>query len=330
MKKRVLCIVMVLVMAVTLFPSVSVSVKASGGVRAALDGYCGPWVGRQFPYSYFRGSTEAAGGCHAFVNAVWKNIFGYDTYDGVNRTTSHQTSYDNLGNFIQQNGRVGDILRFSNTHSFIIQSISDSGITAYESRGGRNDNEVLRTTISYSQLRSRYNGVPYFLYQINDDIYYSTDGYVQTWSAPPTGPFQDVSLGDWYFEAVSFSYGRGLMIGSDGLFFPDETITREQAVVIIARLSGGEHLNYAGQSPFDDVDADRWSAAEIAWAKAKGITNGIDGQRFDPTSIVTLQQFEVMLMRHFRLDEWWSGRSTECARANAAYMLHYYVSRYGT
>ena len=116
------------------------------------------------------------------------------------------------------------------------------------------------------------------------------------------------------------------MIGmDDGSFAPYGTLTREQAITIIARLSGDDYLRYEGLAPFDDIASNRWSAAAISWARANGITNGVDGKRFAPSSYVTIDQFEVMLMRHYDLIEQWNGNSVSCSRAEAAALLYEYV-----
>ena len=168
--------------------------------------------------------------------------------------------------------------------------------------------------------------------QITASTVFSADAtiYAQwTQESQSSGAFRDVSPNDWFFECVAFVNEKGLMTGMDtGLFVPHESLTREQAITIIARLSGNDYLNYAGQAPFDDVAANRWSAAAISWARAMGVTTGVGGNRFDPTSMVTYDQFEVMLMRHFGLLESWNGATTPCSRANAAWLLFNYVSRY--
>jgi hypothetical protein len=141
--------------------------------------------------------------------------------------------------------------------------------------------------------------------------------------------FPDIFTDGQYYDAVIFVYERGLMRGMDtGDFAPYETLTREQAVTIIARLSGEDYLEYAGQSSFDDVAADRWSAAAVEWARTAGVTQGVGDNMFAPAGIVTYDQFEVMLMRHFNLREQWHGQSWECTRAGAASLLYAYISAF--
>ncbi len=53
------------------------------------------------------------------------------------------------------------------------------------------------------------------------------------------GPFPDVSADDPAAEAIAFCKGAGLMVGrADGLFHPDEPVTRREMAIILQRLHG--------------------------------------------------------------------------------------------
>ena len=142
------------------------------------------------------------------------------------------------------------------------------------------------------------------------------------------GPFRDVFPEDRFYDAVMFAYEKGLMTGMDSaLFAPDKLLTREQAVTIIARLSNGDYIGYAGQPSYDDVDVKRWSAAAIAWAKATGVIYGQGDNRFDPAGLVTYDQFEAMLMRHYKLSGQGKRQTSAVTRADAAFLLYSYATQ---
>jgi len=53
----------------------------------------------------------------------------------------------------------------------------------------------------------------------------------------PGGIFPDVPAGHWAAEEIRFARDNGLIVGeSDGKFYPDEPLTRAQAVVILKRF----------------------------------------------------------------------------------------------
>lgn len=104
-----------------------------------------------------------------------------------------------------------------------------------------------------------------------------------------TCPLTDVKAGEWYTNAVIWSYNAGVIAGrGDGTFCPDDTITRqEMAVMFYGWLSGGESLIDGEQiktalADFDDgADVASWAQEAVAYCYLANIMVGNDG-RFDP------------------------------------------------
>ena len=95
-------------------------------------------------------------------------------------------------------------------------------------------------------------------------------------------PFKDVREGQWFYEAVKYVYGAGIMDGTgSGIFAPNGTLTRAMAWTILARLDG--------------VDTDggaTWYSIAQEWAIAKGISDGTE-----PMADITREQLVTMLYR---------------------------------
>ena len=92
--------------------------------------------------------------------------------------------------------------------------------------------------------------------------------------------FPDVKADTWYVSYIAQANAKGFISGfEDGLFRPEDTVTREQFVSMIVRLIGLEPVSGAS---FVDVDADRWSAGYINAAVISGIISGYEGGVFDP------------------------------------------------
>ena len=192
--KRLVTLLLLLALAVGFFPVSQPSAQAADNVYTAITNFVSPYVGTNYEYYYkVNGSTKAAG-CHAFVNSVWKNVFGTDVYSGKHTLTEKSSDYSALSSYLQSKGRIGDIIRFDYPHSMLIIGIDNNGITVYESMGhGPSYNTVCKSTYSYEKLASRYAGCTYFLYQVNSAIYQSVqkNGAVasspaQTSAAPTT------------------------------------------------------------------------------------------------------------------------------------------------
>lgn len=116
--------------------------------------------------------------------------------------------------------------------------------------------------------------------------------------------FADVAAADWYREAIGTAYAYGLISGfEDGSFRPAERVTREQAMVIIARamrLAGLEGAKASGKLllPFGDADAvSDWAADGIASSLQAGIVTGRSETVLAPQDYVSRAEVAVMVRR---------------------------------
>lgn len=106
-------------------------------------------------------------------------------------------------------------------------------------------------------------------------------------------PFTDVADGDWFYDAVAYVYGHGIMTGtSDTSFSPNLTTTRGMIVSMLHRLDGGQ---LAERASFSDVDPDAWYADSVSWAVENGIMVGY-GDTFGPNDALTREQMAAVLM----------------------------------
>jgi len=78
----------------------------------------------------------------------------------------------------------------------------------------------------------------------------------------------------------------------DNTFRPENPVTREQFVsMIIEGMGTVTKINLEeippGSGSFNDVEATRWSAKKIQWARANGIVAGKANGEFRPTDPIT-------------------------------------------
>ena len=84
--------------------------------------------------------------------------------------------------------------------------------------------------------------------------------------------FRDVTYEKWYYSAVEYVAGRGLMNGmSANTFEPETNCDRAMVVTILYRLSGSPS---AGNSSFSDVKSSDYFSAAVAWAQSSGVVTG--------------------------------------------------------
>lgn len=131
--------------------------------------------------------------------------------------------------------------------------------------------------------------------------FYMPDQYVSV-SAVFTGkytgvPFNDVSYGDWYYNAVQFVYNRGIMDGVDYYkFAPNGTITRGMILTMLWRMAG-EPFEMPVTS-FTDVEIGRYYTTAVAWACRNGIADGMGESTFGPNDAITREELVTLLYRY--------------------------------
>lgn len=131
--------------------------------------------------------------------------------------------------------------------------------------------------------------------------FYMPDQYVSV-SAVFTGkytsvPFNDVSYGDWYYDAVQFVYSKGIMDGVDYYkFAPNGTITRGMILTMLWRMAG-EPFEMPVTS-FTDVEIGRYYTTAVAWACRNGIADGMGETKFGPNDAITREELVTLMYRY--------------------------------
>lgn len=115
--------------------------------------------------------------------------------------------------------------------------------------------------------------------------------------APKTAEmtFADVAEDAYYAQAVLWAVENGITKGmSETTFSPDQTCTRAHAVAFLYRLDGSPAVT---GSSFQDVAADAYYNAAVAWAVQQGITKGTSETTFSPDETCTRAQIVTFLYR---------------------------------
>ena len=120
--------------------------------------------------------------------------------------------------------------------------------------------------------------------------------------------FEDVDEKTWYYEAVLWCAGLGIMTGTqDRLFSPELTMSRAMLVTALYRMAGEPEPEAASQngetqtqlevSPFDDVPQGAWFYKPVLWGVREGVVKGVGEGRFAPDAAVTREELAVILYR---------------------------------
>lgn len=112
--------------------------------------------------------------------------------------------------------------------------------------------------------------------------------------------FTDVAEDAWYHDYVYDLVYRGVVNGMTATTYePEGKLTRAQFVKLLAcSLADAETLKtYEGKHPFKDSEG-HWAEAYIAWAKDKGIVEGVSATEFAPEAPITREQMATIFGRY--------------------------------
>ena len=114
--------------------------------------------------------------------------------------------------------------------------------------------------------------------------------------------FPDVPPGCFYEEALAWAAENRIVLGyNDGLFRPDEPVTRAQLAALLRRYAGGTPGDPVILADFPDRDdVPRWAAGDLAWAVENELVKGSrSGGRIwlEPLGMATRAQFTTILQR---------------------------------
>lgn len=112
--------------------------------------------------------------------------------------------------------------------------------------------------------------------------------------------FDDVDNGAWYAAAVAWAADNAITEGvGDNLFEPDAPITREQIATMLLRYANEKGISAQQQAQnFDDADnISDWAKEAVLMARALGVVEGKEDNRFDPQASATRAEVAAMFMR---------------------------------
>jgi len=127
-----------------------------------------------------------------------------------------------------------------------------------------------------------------------------TSSFASPATAIDSSPFYDVPTASVAFDAVNWAHSTELVTGYNGMFSPNNNMTRAQFALVLYRYDGEPPAESSGM--FLDVAPDRPSYRAITWAHESGIVTGAAG-RFNPDDSMTRAQMVLMLHRYSEYKE---------------------------
>lgn len=111
--------------------------------------------------------------------------------------------------------------------------------------------------------------------------------------------FTDTAPGAWYEDAIAWADAEGIMTGyGNGMFGPDDVLTREQLATVFWRLAGEVEVDASLDEFIDGDDTSPWAIAAVKWAVSTGLLQGYDDTDvLDPNGDLTRAQMATVMYR---------------------------------
>lgn len=136
-------------------------------------------------------------------------------------------------------------------------------------------------------------------------VLYRMDGSKE---ASGTTPFTDVKTGEYYYPALVWAYGNGIINGTaPDKFSPEAPITREMMVTIFYRYAQFKGLDVSKTDSLskytDAVKISNYAKTPFAWAVAAGVIFGNSATTLNPLGTATRAECAAILQRFYGLTQ---------------------------
>lgn len=107
--------------------------------------------------------------------------------------------------------------------------------------------------------------------------------------------YKDMYIGKWYYNEMAKAVEAGLIEGWDSQLYPDRSISREEAFLVLARVLDFEGVREGEKSFKDQADISNWSESALNALANLGHIQG-DGQGdLKPKNAITRAEFAVLM-----------------------------------
>ena len=117
-----------------------------------------------------------------------------------------------------------------------------------------------------------------------------------------TAVFGDVKATQYYANAIAWANANGIVTGyGNGLFGPNDAITREQMAAILYRYAQYKGYDVSAVSDLtafsDAANVSGYAVDAMKWANAAGLINGVTSSTLVPENSAVRAQAASILMR---------------------------------
>lgn len=231
-------------------------------------------------------------------NFIFSNMLGEEEYTASAKTSSGGGHHGSSGNAANAQQPVDNTTGTVITTGSAVQTGSFSDVKS---------NSWYHSAVEYVSSKGIMTGVSGNSFGPNID---TTRGMIVTilyrLENQPAGAeaaaFGDVKATQYYANAIAWANANGIVTGyGNGLFGPNDAITREQMAAILyryAQYKGYDVSASADLTAFSDaVNVSGYAVDAMKWANAAGLINGVTSSTLVPENSAVRAQAASILMR---------------------------------
>lgn len=110
--------------------------------------------------------------------------------------------------------------------------------------------------------------------------------------------FPDVKSNYWSYDAIMYFKGKNVLSGyPDGLYRPDQKVTRAEFVTIVTKALGLRNLNEITPTSYKDVSSDFWAYNDIMLGSYYKLMHGTPEGMFFPNKNISRIEVIMTVMR---------------------------------
>lgn len=108
--------------------------------------------------------------------------------------------------------------------------------------------------------------------------------------------FSDVGVNDWFYRNVKKAVSSGVVTGSNGAFYPNKAITRQEMAIILSRITEGS-TNSDITNIKDYHNISEWAKEGVSEVVALSVMKGDPDGSFRPLDLVTRAEAAAVIYR---------------------------------
>nr|MDA3847251.1 S-layer homology domain-containing protein [Vallitaleaceae bacterium] len=144
---------------------------------------------------------------------------------------------------------------------------------------------------TYQVFKNNEDAVPSVLRTVTKSIDITVDSHILYGD--------DKLIAPWAYEAVYAARGEGIMVGYNNRLTPKETLTREQLITMLMKMTDYTIDNY--DTEFSDVVPGSWYYDYVSTGEYNEVVEGVSDKLFGTGDLITRAEFAKMITLVFGL-----------------------------